>query len=189
MARGFRCHRIPASRAFAAASATSADSMGSLARFLQQQEEPGEDRTEQQGMGHCRVRAVREFSTGDGTVQDLGHAGALGADERAREPCCQRRGGMEVRQQAGNQRGGRPRQAGGDHAGQRGQVDSKGARVRALVVRGAREGQTPPAYVGIALIVWAALGALIFEPSPFVLGVIPGAMLVAAARSHRSVTA
>ncbi|GAA0933752.1 hypothetical protein [Nonomuraea longicatena] len=59
----------------------------------------------------------------------------------------------------------------------------------AMVIRSAREGRTPPAYVGIGLIVWAAVGALIFEPSPFVLGAIPGAMLVVAARSRQAVAA
>ncbi|NRQ36528.1 hypothetical protein HII36_32545 [Nonomuraea sp. NN258] len=57
--------------------------------------------------------------------------------------------------------------------------------IGALVVGFGRRGQVPPAYLGIGVAGWALIGALLFEPSPFVLGLVPAGMLLAAAYKRR----
>ncbi|WP_214321807.1 hypothetical protein [Nonomuraea sediminis] len=56
--------------------------------------------------------------------------------------------------------------------------------VGALVVGLGRRGQVPGAYLGIVVTLWALSSAAVLEPSPFVLAVIPGVMLLAAARKR-----
>ncbi|MFB9627703.1 hypothetical protein [Nonomuraea helvata] len=54
--------------------------------------------------------------------------------------------------------------------------------IGALVVGFGRRGEVPPPYLGIGVALWALGGAAVFEPSPFVLAVVPAAMLLAARR-------
>ncbi|MEV0354201.1 hypothetical protein AB0H88_51390 [Nonomuraea sp. NPDC050680] len=61
--------------------------------------------------------------------------------------------------------------------------------IGALVVGFGRRGQVPPPYLGIGVALWALVGAAVFEPSPFVLGVVPAALLLGAARRRRAVAA
>ncbi|MEV6032264.1 hypothetical protein AB0L65_13995 [Nonomuraea sp. NPDC052116] len=58
--------------------------------------------------------------------------------------------------------------------------------IGALVVGFGRRGRVPPAYLGIGVGVWALGGAALFEPSPFVLAVVPAVLLLVA---HRRETA
>lgn len=51
-----------------------------------------------------------------------------------------------------------------------------------LIERLARSGRAAPAYVGWALTGWVVLCAAILMPSGFILGIIPGIMLIAASR-------
>lgn len=46
----------------------------------------------------------------------------------------------------------------------------------------AGRGTPPPAWLGWAVAVWCAVGGLLLMPSPFVAGVVAGALIVAAAR-------
>ncbi|MFC4011649.1 hypothetical protein ACFOY2_30765 [Nonomuraea purpurea] len=54
--------------------------------------------------------------------------------------------------------------------------------IGALVVGFGRRGQVPPPYLGIGVALWALGGAAVMEPTPFVLGAVPAAMLLAAWR-------
>ncbi|WP_246633563.1 DUF6463 family protein [Pseudonocardia nigra] len=58
-----------------------------------------------------------------------------------------------------------------------------------MVTWAARLGHTPPAFVGWGIAAWIAVCALILEPSPFALGLIPAAMLVRAGRRRGTVPA
>ena len=51
-----------------------------------------------------------------------------------------------------------------------------------MVTWSASIGRTPPAYVGWGIAGWATICALILEPSPFILALVPAAMLIRAAR-------
>lgn len=51
-----------------------------------------------------------------------------------------------------------------------------------MVTWSASVGRTPPAYVGWGIAGWATICALILEPSPFILALVPAAMLIRAAR-------
>jgi len=59
----------------------------------------------------------------------------------------------------------------------------------ALVRHLGRRGQAAPAFIGWGVGVWAALGAYLIEPTPFLLALIPAAMIVAAARQRTAVPA
>ncbi|MER6942861.1 DUF6463 family protein [Nonomuraea sp. NPDC000554] len=59
----------------------------------------------------------------------------------------------------------------------------------AFVARMAKIGQVPPPYVAVVVAIWALVAAVVFEPSPFVLGVVPAAMLLAAWRKQRAAAA
>ncbi|MEU7830277.1 MULTISPECIES: hypothetical protein [unclassified Nonomuraea] len=61
--------------------------------------------------------------------------------------------------------------------------------VGALVVRFGRLGQVPPPYIAIGVAVWGLVAAVVLEPTPFVLVVIPAGMLLAAQRGRRAATA
>ncbi|NUW42534.1 hypothetical protein HT134_20675 [Nonomuraea rhodomycinica] len=54
--------------------------------------------------------------------------------------------------------------------------------VGALVAGLGRRGVVPPAYCGAGLALWALVGAAVFEPSPFLLAVVPAVMLLTARR-------
>lgn len=49
-----------------------------------------------------------------------------------------------------------------------------------MVARAGRQGQRVPAYVGWAILAWAALAVYLIGPSGFLLAVIPAALLIAA---------
>lgn len=55
----------------------------------------------------------------------------------------------------------------------------------ALVARSGRGGRVPPPYVAGGLALWALVGAICFEPSPFVTVLVPCALLLAARRGRR----
>ncbi|MEV0616825.1 DUF6463 family protein [Nonomuraea sp. NPDC050404] len=63
------------------------------------------------------------------------------------------------------------------------------ALIGALVVGFGRRGQAPPVYLGVGVLVWALVGAALFEPSPFVVGAIPGVLMLAATRKSRTARA
>lgn len=57
----------------------------------------------------------------------------------------------------------------------------------ALLIRHlAKQGIAVPSWVGWGIVVWTLIGGLLLEPSPFFLGAIPGALIVAAARSTQA---
>jgi hypothetical protein len=58
--------------------------------------------------------------------------------------------------------------------------------VGALAVWLGRNGHTPPRFLAYTIVGWALVGAAFFEPSPFILGAIPGLMLAGAASPRRT---
>lgn len=57
----------------------------------------------------------------------------------------------------------------------------------ALLIRHlAKQGTAVPAWVGWGVAVWAVVGGLMLVPSPFFVAVIPGALIVAAARGTQA---